>query len=125
MKKIKVITNNPLVKENYFEKIPTSYYEVGYLELLEIVRDKIHLGSRLLTHPLSGSVKPNETPYRTVVIADDDVLHMDSLLLIEQSIETAKKFLKNKPLIDYSDQILKDCQVIDLSIISNALDKLL
>lgn len=125
MEKIKVITNNPLVKENYSHDISTEYYDVSYIELLEIIRDKIHLGSKLLTHPLSGSVKPNETPYKTVVISYDNVLHMDSLLMIEQSIETTKKFLKNKPPLLWSDNVLKDCQIVDLSLIGNVLENIL
>lgn len=32
------------------------------------VRDRIHEGHLLLSHPLSGSVKPNETPYKSVMI---------------------------------------------------------
>lgn len=125
MKDVHVVTNNPLVKEKYSKDIPVEYHDIGYLKLLEIVRDKIHKGYKLLTHPLSGSVKPNETPYRTIVVANNEDLYMDSLLMVEQSIETAKKFLKDEEEPKFSDKILKDCQVIDLSIVATALDNLL
>ncbi len=125
MEEITVMTNNPLIKKKYSEKISIEYYEVGYLKILEIVRDKIHTGSKLLTHPLSSSVKPNETPYKTIVIANEKDLNMDSLLMIEQSIETAKKFLKNNENPEFSEEILEDCQVIDLSIVASVLDNLI
>ncbi|HLR35995.1 MAG TPA: GrdX family protein [Tissierellales bacterium] len=125
MEDINVITNNPLIKEKYSGCIPIEYQEVGYLKLLEIVRNKIHSGSKLLTHPLSSSVKPNETPYKTIAIANENDLDMDSLLMIEQSIETAKKFLKDDQNPKFSEETLKDCQVIDLSIVASVLDNLL
>ncbi len=64
----------------------------SYLDVLKYVRDRIHEGHKLLTHPLSGSVKPNETVYKTIMISDkQEVLDFDSLKLIEESIATAKK----------------------------------
>ena len=66
--KSKVITNNPLVKERLSNKIDVEYYDVEYISLLIKVRDKIHIGHKLLSHPLSGSIKPNETPYKSVII---------------------------------------------------------
>jgi hypothetical protein len=36
--------------------------------VLLTVRDHIHSGARLLTHPQAGSVKPYETPYRSVLV---------------------------------------------------------
>lgn len=121
----KIITNNPLVKKKYSKDICIEYHGVGYLKLLEIIRDNIHKGAKLLTHPLAGSVKPNETPYRSIVILDNDSLDIESLEMIEGSIETAKKFLKDRENKKMNEETLKDCQVIDLSIVASALDNLL
>lgn len=125
MKNVHVITNNPLIREKYSKDILIEYYDIGYLKLLELVRDKIHKGYKLLTHPLAGSVKPNETPYRTIVVAENSELHMESLIMIERSIETARKFLKNEEEPKFDEEITKDCQVIDLSIVATVLDNLL
>jgi hypothetical protein len=125
MGKIIVVTNNPLVKENYEKNVFIEYYEVDLLSLLEKVRDKIHLGYRLLTHPLSGSVKPNETPYKTIIISKEDKLDNDSLVMIENSILTTKKLLSCKKTPNWQQKILEDFQVVDLSLIQGAIEQLL
>ena len=63
MSKYMVITNNPLVRSRLDDTHEVIYLELSYEELLKVVRDRIYEGHRLLTHPLSGSVKPKETPY--------------------------------------------------------------
>ncbi len=118
-----IITNNPLVKEKYNNDFSVEYYNLGFLELLELVRDKIHLGYKLLTHPLSSSVKPNETPYKTIVVASGDKLDEESLLIIENSILTAKKLINDTGLPKWNKSILDDFQVVDLSIIEGALNQ--
>lgn len=118
-----IITNNPLVKEKYNNDFSVEYYDLGFLELLELVRDKIHLGYKLLTHPLSSSVKPNETPYKTIIVKSGDKLDEESLLIIENSILTAKKLIKDTGLPKWSKSILYDFQVIDLSIIEGAINQ--
>lgn len=119
-----VVTNNPLVVEKYGETVLIEYYDVSLLELLELIRDKVHLGYKLLTHPLSSSVKPNETPYKTIIISNEGKLDENSLKIIENSILTAKKLISNTGLPKWNERILKDFQVVDLSIIEVAINKL-
>lgn len=125
MGKIIVVTNNPLVKEKYEKDVFIEYYEVDLLSLLEKVRDKIHLGYKLLTHPLSGSVKPNETPYKTIIISKENKLDNDSLVMIENSILTTKKLLSCKKTPNWQQKILEDFQVVDLSLIQGVIERLL
>ncbi|MTI66402.1 MAG: GrdX protein [Firmicutes bacterium] len=121
MKEI-IITNNPLVKEELEKIIKVEYYYTDYMEILKKVRDRIHKGHKLLTHPLSGSIKPNETPYKSIMISmDKDDLDTDSLITIENSIHTAKKFIKDFKTPDWSEEILSDFQTIDLTLIKNAI----
>lgn len=116
-----LISNNKYVFDKYEDK--TIYYEnATYMDILEIIRDKIHIGHELLTHPLSGSIKPNETPYKTIIISKDKgTLNMDSLNLIEESIATANKFQNNNPTPNWTERVLDDFRIIDLSLIENAL----
>lgn len=65
----RIITNNPLVKEKLGQDYNVEYYEISYEDVLKKVRDEIYTGYRLLTHPLSGSVKPNETPYKSIMVS--------------------------------------------------------
>ena len=122
-----IITNNKYVYEKYKDKLEVEFYEnFTYLDVLKYVRDKIHEGYKLTTHPLSGSVKPNETPYKTVMISDEkkDIIDFNSLKIIEDSIATTKKFISNKPTPNWPESILDDFRVIDLSLIENVIDKL-
>ena len=124
MKKI-LITNNPKVFEENKDKMEIIYSnEYGYLDILYMTRDKIHNGYRLLTHPLSGSVKPNETPYKSTIVIKEESLDLDSLDVIEKSIQTASKFLKTKKTPKWTDEILKDFQVIDCSLIDSAIESI-
>lgn len=117
-----LITNNPLVHKKYSDEYTIEFYDVDYIKILEIVRNKIHQGHKLLTHPLSSSLKPNETPYKTVIISKNSSnLDTDSVIIIESSIQTACKFMKDKKTPNWSDKALTDFQVVDFSLIQNAL----
>lgn len=64
-----VITNNPLTKSSLDGRFDVIYKEVDLVDVLIVVRDYIHKGHKLLTHPLMGSIKPNQTPYKSVAIS--------------------------------------------------------
>lgn len=121
-----LITNNKLVYDEYKDKFEVIYNsDFDYLSILEMVRNKIHEGYQLLTHPLSGSIKPNETPYKSILISNNkSVLDVSGLMIVEESILTAKKFLNNKKTPDWTEKVLDDFRVIDYSLISNVLNKI-
>lgn len=97
----------------------------SYLDVLLKARDKIHEGHSLLTHPLSGSVKPNETPYKSVAISvESTTLNMESLMIIEESINTAKKFIGGKKTPNWTEQILEDFQAIDFYLIRSGIESM-
>ncbi len=126
MLKKTLVSNNPMVYEKYNNKIDMIYSrDFTYLEVLSIARDKIHSGHELLTHPLSGSVKPNETPYKSVVIATEkDILNLQSLSIIEDSLDTAKKFIDKKKNPMLTQKLHEDFQLIDYYLIQNAIDSM-
>ena len=79
---MKLITNNPEFL-NYEKKgIEVDYRDVDYLKILETARDLIHMNYEMLTHPLYGSVKPNETIYRSIVVDFKDNLDVNSVTMI-------------------------------------------
>lgn len=113
-----IITNNPLVLDKYSSKCEVQYFNISYLDVLKNVRDYIHIGHTLLTHPLSGSIKPNETPYKSIIITKEkEKLDMKSLMTIEESIQTADKFINKIGKIEFSNKADEDFQVADLSLI--------
>ena len=69
-KAFKIVTNNPLVKETLENEYHIEFVECSYEEILRKVRNYIYEGYELLTHPLSGSVKPNETPYKSIMVSE-------------------------------------------------------
>jgi len=119
-----IVTNNPMSKEKFEEKFKVEFIDVPQLDILKKVRNYIHKGNRILTHPLMGSVKPNETPYRTVCVSTEVVNGVDlqSLEIIENAIVTTEKFLRDFNTPKWSEKILTDFQVIDSDLIDHAIN---
>lgn len=119
-----IVTNNPLVKEKLSSEIDVLYMEADYIEILSYVRDRIHMGYELKSHPLSGSVKPGETPYKSVIIGTKQgQLDMQSLEIIESAIVTAKKFVDNTAY--YDEAVKRDFQIVDYTLIRSAVDMII
>lgn len=96
-------------------------FEGSVLDLLIKVRDYVHLGHRLLTHPLSGSLKPGKIPYKTVIMGcAKNGLDQASLQYVESSLEA---HMKTEPLLacNWSEKILEDYARVDLSHLEAAL----
>ena len=116
-----IITNNPAVLDAYGEVVRC--ISGGVEEVFAAVRDAVHLGAVLISHPLAGSIKPNESPYKSVVLSTRrGVLDMPSLLTIEDASATLRKLpVKNRA---YSQRILEDYSVIDLDLMQSAMQSL-
>lgn len=93
------------------------FYECGYRDILIIARDMVHKGHKLLTHPLAGSIKPNETPVKTIILtAEQAALDLESLSLIEAAIMTFEKFTKRFKEDDLDDFEKIDFETIDFEL---------
>ena len=118
MKEVRIVSNNPMV---VFQKEDVRINASGVIRVLEKVRDLVHLGHHLLTHPLAGSIKPNENPFKSVVISANTLgMDVKSVQIAEDSLETAKRMLKEMPYRSFSDQELNDFMMIDLSLLESA-----
>lgn len=119
-----IVTNNPMSKEKFEIKYKVIFIEGNMMDILKKVRNNIHEGHKLLTHPLMSSVKPNETPYRTICISKEKLLEVDlqSLSIIEESILTTEKFLNDFKTPQWNRKILLDFQLIDYDLIYHALN---
>lgn len=115
-----IITNNPLVEKELGGLYHVEYFDISYEDILKTVRDRIYRGHELLTHPLSGSVKPNETPYKSIMISEDiRGLEVSQMRIIESAIQSCKKFQFKSD--KYAPEVYEDFQVVDLTLISSAL----
>ena len=118
-----IITNNPIIEENV-KNIEIKTLDTDHIGTLKYCRDLVHEGYELLSHPLYGSVKPNETPYRTVIMKKGKSLDINSLNLIEDAIETAEKFKNNKATPLWTERVLDDFRVIDFDIMRNTIQRM-
>lgn len=121
-----MLTNNPRVRTAWADRVPLTFVDGGLKDVLDAARNAIHEGAHLLSHPLSSSLKPGETPYKSLLMeagrkGDIDI---ESLSLIEDAIHALEKFevryAKRRPL--YTDKIHRDFQIIDLSVVNSALE---
>lgn len=101
------------------ERFEVIYSEVVYTEILYQTRDMIHRGYKLLTHPLAGSMKPNQTPYKSIMLEKNIKADDESVVMIENAILSAEKFLKQKAIPPWNDKIRDDFKTVDLSLIEN------
>ena len=115
-----IVTNNPLVKTKLGEEYHIEYSEISYEDIVKKVRDYIFLGHQLLSHPLSGSVKPNETPYKSIMLArEPETLDLQSVEMIENVLQTIPKFIFKSD--KYKPEVYEDFQLIDFTLIDSAI----
>ena len=115
-----IVTNNPLVLEKHGETHNVVYKDVSYEDVLREVRDRIHEGHSMLTHPLSGSVKPNETPYKSIMIsAERRAIDGESVALIENAIHACGKFEFKSDR--YRPEVYEDFRLIDCTLIESGM----
>ncbi len=124
MKGLLIITNNPKVGEKLarFEQETCDSYEA----VLQTARNHVHAGAKLVTHPLAGSVKPGESPYRSVVVDTRGTgLDMQSLEIIENALDRYKIMVNAKTYQRvYNEKILDDFQVIDGQLLLSGLSSI-
>ena len=120
-----ILTNNPDVQDMLADR-SVCFVDGTYRDVLVRARDLVHQGHRLLTHPLMGSLKPNETPYRSVGMSEEKgPLDFDSLQLIENAIETFDRFaqaVRPDRGINTPERMLADFRLIDASLLKTALE---
>ena len=117
-----ILTNNPLLASCMEGEFAIAYYkEAGYRDILRMARDKVYVGHTLYTHPLAGSVKPNETPYKSIVIsALPRGFRAQDAEIISAAIDVCDHFVPGKR--ELNEKILKDFQLIDYSLLADAID---
>jgi hypothetical protein len=125
---IVIITNNPSVRSTYEKSHIILFIEGNYRDVLVKARDLVHGRHQLITHPLMGSLKPNETPYRSVVVSDAALENTDadSVLIIEEAILVFDRFTKTTRADrgeGSTEKMKEDFREIDLSLLRSALNE--
>ena len=121
---MKIITNNPLVQDEYPEL--TEFHDTGVKDIMLKVRNYIHLGAELVSHPVTGNLPPGENPYKSIVIkeaSENTGITTDffSLTLIENAINQLPENLESNVM--YDTGTLDDFQTIDIDLIKSCIEK--
>ena len=121
-KEIFIVSNNERVWSNH----PCLKVEGDLDQVFQTLRDLVHEGCRVLTHPLAGSVKPHETEFKSVILEKrTGPVDPTSLELIENAIAVAARF--RRPERDWgedAERIRDDFKAIDASLLETGLDGL-
>lgn len=120
-----LVTNNDRVLKKYKDTMKV-LFEGSYEEVLIKVRDLVYDRYVLLTHPQASSLKPNQTPYRSIIVypgGQED--NTKDVLLIEKCLETYYRWQEIAPTPQkYEEQVAKDFKTIDLSVIDNVIPRI-
>ena len=124
MSAFRCITNNPLLMDKGFTAL--EFHNTDVLGLFRIIIPEVAAGYRLLSHPLTGSIRPDITPYKTVLLsASPGAVDPVSLQLIDRATGYAERLyrLRETPLYTQWDaRTREDFQLVDLSIVEQALE---
>lgn len=117
-----ILTNNPLVVKCLGSDYKIRFeQDATYRGILVEARDMVYAGHTLYTHPLSGSVKPNETPYKSIVLSDvPKNFDTDMAALVGGSVQVCDKFTPKDRVL--TEKLLEDFQLIDYTLLCGALD---
>ena len=129
MQKYIIVTNNPITAKNAAEAHELCYCDgESLMNTLLAVRAKVHEGYKLATHPLTSSLKPNETPYKTVLLyRQKGGLCLESLGLIEAAIRVHETFANSsrpRLWLELRQDIRDDFAVIDYDMVRLAIGKM-
>lgn len=115
-----IITNNNRVFEKYKNAMKVLLLDT-YEDVLLKTRDMIYDRHILLTHPQASSLKPNQTPYRSIVVyPGEGTDNTEDILLIEKCEEVFRQWQEISSTPEqYDDKIAEDFKTIDLSVIDN------
>ena len=127
LEKVTLVTNNDRVYEKYKDDMEVLLLG-SYREVLMKVRDLVYDRHILLTHPQASSLKPNQTPYKSVMVSDrpvDKEEFYQQEITIENGITACRKFQSIRKTPDWPQNLLEDFQAVDLSLIEGAIQKIL
>ena len=115
---LKLITNNADLSKKV---IVSDFLNGSSLDVLIRVRNFVHFGGKILTHPLCGNLRPNHQPFRSVII--DEIIgqvDFESLSLIEKAVNVYKSSSLILPT-EIDELTRKDYAFIDFELMRESL----
>ncbi|SHH36860.1 hypothetical protein SAMN02745221_02210 [Thermosyntropha lipolytica DSM 11003] len=119
-----IITNNPMVKN--IDKYEICWVEGKVEDVYYQTLNWIAAGHKLLSHPLAGSIKPNQNPYRSIVVSKKQGLPDEGdLKIINYALEKVEAMVAEPTRPDLKVDYAEDFQLVDKELLLSALDSLL
>lgn len=112
------LTNNPMVISSGNLRIKE--IEGDALEVMKEAKRAVIMGYSLVSHPLTGSIRPDVSPYKSIIISGTPkILDIESLRIIENAIEYTQNLYKTVKERKWDKDSLADFQLIDFCLINN------
>ena len=116
-----ILTNNPLVREKMGKGHRILYRDTSIEEIFGEALNLVCEGHKLLSHPLSGSVKPVEMPYKSILLEEKKKeCDQEGIRLLMNARDACGKFRDVRAY--YDERLLRDFREIDYSLIRSAVD---
>jgi hypothetical protein len=111
----KLLTNNPMAAARFAEAFDVDFQDVTATDLLKTVRDMIHQGHKLRTHPVTSGTAPNGSPFVSVILSGQaSTTDFDSVSIIEAAMALYAKpgVARELPEAFKQDFMLIDCEML-------------
>ncbi len=114
-----LVTNNRKVYNFYKETDEVIYLKEGrFMDVLDLVRDKVHKGHTLLTDPIMSNIADSKNPYKSIAISSSaHLMDEKSMKFIEGAHSVAEKLEENGGGEKLSEEKLKEYRYVDLNLI--------
>lgn len=112
-----IVSNNKLI---YEKNNNVKFINGEYIDVLNEVRNLIHMGYVLVNHPLPASIRMVFSPVRSILLDKKEKFDEYSNFVIENSIEKYKLTMENRK-IDYENK--KDYELVDQMLMESALEE--
>lgn len=114
-----IITNNPLVEN--IDGVCVLLVDGDPSQVLNKALNLVAEGYSLLTHPLAGSLRPGQSPFRSVLLeANNDDADLPALNCLHQAIKKLEDMSFKSWENDLTSPYQEDYQLLDLKIIEEA-----
>ncbi|MCG8531776.1 MAG: GrdX family protein [Desulfovibrionales bacterium] len=114
----KIVTNNSLIVDAYSSECPVVFVEeMDVLSVLQKACTLVCDNHDLLSHPLSGSLKSNQTPFKTIVLDDETPTRPESIECIMKAIRAVEDFGIVSSPQTWPSNIIHDFKLIDKSFV--------
>lgn len=117
-----IVTNNNKVFNFYKETNEVFYFQkLDFLNILDIVREKIYEGHKLLSDPIMYNLENLENPYKSIALSKEIFEDEEQKRLIDSVIGIAKKIPSRKKFSELDEMTLESFRFIDLNILGDGI----